>query len=46
MEGADAEAVRGIDATSDEAYEQTWDALTRRFGYECEPERAMRRFDA
>jgi len=46
MEGAAAEAVRGIDATSDEAYEQIWDALARRFGYECEPERAMRRFDA
>ena len=46
MEGAAAEAVRGIDAHAENAYEQIWEALERRFGFECEPERAMRRFDA
>jgi len=45
MEGAAAEAVRGLMVTQDSDYDAIWDALARRFGHMDEPERAMRLFD-
>ena len=42
MEGAAAEAVRGLMVTQDSDYDAIWDALARRFGHMDEPERAMR----
>jgi len=45
MEGAAAEAVRGLMVTQDSDYDAIWEALARRFGHMDEPERAMRLFD-
>ena len=45
MEGAAAEAVRGLMVTQDSDYDAIWDALARRFGHMDKPERAMRLFD-
>jgi len=45
MDGAASEAVRGIKAEKDSDLNQIWEALSRRFGFVDEPERAMRRFD-
>jgi len=45
LEGAAAEAVRGLTVTKDSDYEEIWEALKRRFGHMDEPERAMTLFD-
>ena len=46
MEGAAAEAVRGISGENDTDLDKIWECLKRRFGFVDEPERAMRRFDS
>jgi len=46
MEGAAAEAVRGILGENDADLDKIWECLKRRFGFVDEPERAMRRFDS
>jgi len=45
MDGAASEAVRGLKAEKDTDLALIWEALSRRFGFVDEPERAMRRFD-
>jgi len=45
MDGAAAEAVRGLKAEKDTDLALIWEALSHRFGFVDEPERAMRRFD-
>jgi len=45
MDGAASEAVRGLKAEKDSDLALIWEALSRRFGFVDEPERAMRRFD-
>jgi len=45
MDGAASEAVRGLKAEKDSDLALIWEALSRRFGFIDEPERAMRRFD-
>jgi len=45
MDGAASEAVRGLKAGKDTDLALIWEALSRRFGFVDEPERAMRRFD-
>jgi len=45
VDGAASETVRGIMAEKDSDLNQIWEALSRRFGFVDEPERAMRRFD-
>jgi len=45
MDGAASEALRGLKAEKDTDLALIWEALSRRFGFVDEPERAMRRFD-
>jgi len=45
MDGAASEAVRGLKAEKDTDLALIWEALSRRFGFVDEPERAMRRFN-
>ena len=45
MDGAASEAVRELKAEKDSDLALIWKALSRRFGFVDEPERAMRRFD-
>ena len=45
MDGAASEAVRGLKAEKESDLALIWEALSRRFGFVDEPERAMRRFD-
>jgi len=45
MDGAASEAVRGLKAEKDSHMALIWEALSRRFGFIDEPERAMRHFD-
>ena len=45
MDGAASEAVRGLKAEKDTDLALMWEALSRRFGFVDEPERAMRRFE-
>ena len=45
MDGAASEAVRGLRAGKDTDLALIWEALSRRFGFADDPERAMRRFD-
>ena len=45
MDGAASEAVRGLKAEKDSDLALIWEALSSRFGFVDEPERAMRRFD-
>jgi len=45
MDGAASEAVRGLKAEKDSDLALIWEALSRRFGFVDEPERAMLRFD-
>ena len=45
MDGAASEAVRELKAEKDADLAVIWEALSRRFGFVDEPERAMRRFD-
>ena len=46
LEGAAVELLKEISEDRDDAYEQIWAALARRFGYIDEPERAMQRFES
>ena len=46
LEGPAIEILKEIIEEDEDAYDQIWAALTRRFGFTDEPERAMRRFDA
>jgi len=45
MDGAASEAVRGLKAEKNSDLALIWEALTRRFGFVDEPERAVHRFD-
>jgi len=45
MDGAASEAVRGLKAEKDSDLALIWEALSRRFGFVDEPERAMLRFN-
>ena len=45
MDGAASEAVRGLKAEKDSDLALIWEALSSRFGFVDEPERAMRRCD-
>jgi len=45
MAGAASEAVRGLKAEKNSDLALIWEALSRRFGFVDEPERAMHRFD-
>jgi len=46
LEGEAAQCLKGIDENSDEAYEQIWNALSRRFGVIDEEMYMKRRFDS
>ena len=45
LDGAALEAIQGISEDADDAYEQIWEALARRFGYVNPKEVAVRKFD-
>ena len=45
LDKAAADVLKEIDEEAEDAYEQIWAALARRFGHTDEPQRAMRKFD-